>query len=226
MQELAAVQAWEPRVPARLGLANGQKPARKEDRSLVSEIFETNGLTRWEVTAALEGSPVAVCVKEGVVSLFAGDEVVDQADAANPFVADVDRMRLHEALSSLGESMVLQGVLAGSGASRFFVLYDIYDLDRGIYLPPSQRKAVWMQVVVVQRKMGVTDALAHAPMLRDHVSLGDLGIASVEKLIAFADGDAPAGTVRQGVVFRRFDARFGFKVLSTPYLLKSQLNLK
>lgn len=226
MQELAAVQAWEPRVPAGLGLGNGRSAARTEGQSLVSEIFETNGLTRWEVTAALEGQPVAVCVKDGVMSMFAGDALVDQADSANPFVANVNRMRLHEVLSALGENMVLQGVLAGSGAGQFFVVYDIYDLDRDIYLPPSQRKALWVQIVVAQRKMGVSEVLTHAPALHDHVSLGDLGVASADKLIAFADGDAPAGTVRQGVVFRRFDARFAFKVLSTPYLLKSKLNLK
>ena len=226
MQELAAVQAWEPRVPAQLGV--GARPAaRKDDRSLVSEIFETNGLTRWEVTVALEGPAAAVCVKDGVVSLFAGDEFVDQADSANPLVADVDRMRLHEALASIGEDMVLQGVLAGSGADRFFVVYDIYDLARGIFLPPSQRKALCKQIAVAQRKMGdVAEMLTHAPEVQDHVSLAELGITSVEKLVAFADGEAPRGTTRVGVVFRRFDGRFGFVARSTPYLLKARLNLK
>lgn len=226
MQELAAVQAWEPRVPAQLG-EGAARAARKEDPGVVSAIFETNVSTRWEVTVALEGPPAAVCVKDGVVSLFAGDALVDQSDTSHPLVVDCDRMRLHEALSSMGEDMVLQGVLAGSGADRFFVVYDIYDLARGIFLPPSQRKALWMQIVVAQRKMSdVTEALAHAPTVRDHVSLADLGVSSVEKLIAMADGEAPQGTVREGVVFRRFDGRFGFIARSTPYLLKARLNLK
>ena len=62
------------------------------------------------------------------------------------------------------------------------------------------------------------DMVQHVPVLESTVTLEELGISSIEELLSFADGPSLAGAVREGIVFKRADDKFSFKVISNEFL--------
>jgi hypothetical protein len=54
------------------------------------------------------------------------------------------------------------------------------------------------------------------------VSLEELGLKTIDDLLAFAEGPSLNHPTREGVVFKRIDGTFSFKAISNKFLLKQK----
>ncbi|KAH6714578.1 RNA ligase, DRB0094 family [Leptodontidium sp. MPI-SDFR-AT-0119] len=127
---------------------------------------------------------------------------------------------LYSKLVGYRKSIALQGELVGDGImgnlegfeqdTRAFFLYAVWDIDAQVYFTPrhTEEIALWL-------------GIDHVPVLGYH-KLRDIAITTND-LIARADGLGINGKEREGVVFKREDGHFGFKIISSSYLLKHGL---
>ena len=192
---------------------------------------------RYEVTLKMDGSSCTVFARrqhleDGTPTATSGvcsrnlQLKVNEANAGNTFIRVATKSRLLEALEEMaredGSSFAVQAELVGEGIQgnqekikghQLFV-FDIFDIDRGEYLTPAERKAVFNRLV----EMGVQ--ISHVPVLHENTSLQELQISKIEDLLKFADGPSYNPSVkREGVVFKRTDGAFSFKVISNAWLL-------
>lgn len=221
VSEILGIQKWERTIPAELaGVMKGPFPSQipKTDQervqNLTKEIEAAQGMS-FELTEKLEGSSMTVYMIDGEFGVCSRNIDLKE-DASNAFWAAARRYNIEEKLRELNVgNLAIQGELVGPGIqgniynlteTRFYV-FDIFDIDRGEYLTPAQRRGV-------TKKLG----LLHVPMLEPHFELSQ----SVEKLIALADGRSLlADTKREGIVFKQNTGGMSFKAISNAYLLNS-----
>lgn len=154
---------------------------------------------------------------------------INEANAGNTFVDMFVGSGLREAIKlfveETGRSIALQGELMGPGIQgnredfkefQFF-LFNVYLIDLGRHAAPFEREDIFKKllsygVINVQR-------VQHIPVLENYVKLSELGIHNIADLIAFADGPSINNPVREGLVFKRMDGQFSFKIISNQYLI-------
>jgi hypothetical protein len=122
-----------------------------------------------------------------------------------------------------GVNYALQGELMGPGVQNNreklpdldFYLYDIYNIDEQRYLPPHERLA-----------LAIYYKIKHVPVYRKSVSFREVVYSPgtmMEELLAFADTTSlNPDVVSEGLVFRREDGKFSFKVINTKFLLQEK----
>lgn len=148
---------------------------------------------------------------------------VNEENAENSFVKVATESGLLQALIALAEAgaeMAVQGELMGPAIQgnreelKTFHLYvfDIFDITTGTYLAPAARRTMVQHL----RDQGVK--ISHVPVLHDDVSLSELGLDTMEKLLAYAEGPSIKHPVREGLVYKRADGKFSFKTISNKYL--------
>ena len=192
---------------------------------------------KYEVTIKLDGSSCTVFgrrehLEDGTPTAVSGvcsrnlQLKVNEANAENTFISVALKSGLLKALETLAiegdGSFAVQAELVGEGIQgnqekikghQLFV-FDVFDIDRGEYLTPAERKDVFNRLV----EMGVQ--ISHVPVLHENTSLQELQIFSIEDLLKFADGPSYNPNVkREGVVFKRIDGQFSFKAISNAWLL-------
>lgn len=224
------IKKWEKAIPAQLaGQVRGNFPTlipktdQERCQNIVCEIAAAmkSGL-RFEVTEKLEGSSCTMYLDpEGEFHVCSRNMDLKR-DENNSFwrtaiANDVERkMRDMELFG-----VAVQGELIGPGIQgniyklndvRFFV-FDVYSVENGGYLDPAER-----------RDLVAAMGIDHVPVLAATADLADtLGIATVEQMLAFADGKSVLGDIngplREGVVFKQVDGGMTFKAISNKYLL-------
>lgn len=219
------IQKWEALIPAQLaGDVEGVFPAvipktdQERIQNLTEQLKEWQGNTdfHWEVTEKLDGSSMTVFVhgdREGVCSRnWALKET-----AGNTLWAVTRRERLIEKLHNTGRNLALQGELIGEGiqgnaykiTGQEFHVFDIYDIDRGEYLTPLER-----------RLFCDVHGVKHVPVLAKEMVIQEW----VTGLLAMADGTSTLNpkAAREGLVFKC--NTFGgpsFKCISNRWLIKN-----
>ena len=219
------IQKWEAPIPAQLaGDVEGVFPTvvPKTDQERIQNLTEelktwqSNSAFTWEVTEKLDGSSMTVFVhgdREGVCSRnWALKET-----AGNTLWAVARREQLIEKVRQTGRNLALQGELIGEGIQgnpynikgQDFRLFDIYDIDRGEYLGPLER-----------RVFAETHGIKHVPVIATEMVIEEW----VTGLLTMADGVSVLNpkTNREGLVFKC--NTFGgpsFKVVSNRWLLKN-----
>ena len=223
---LLGVKKWEAPIPAQLaGQVKGAFPGfiRKTDQercqNLLHEIFVDNADARYEVTVKLDGTSATYYHREGEVGacsrnleLKLGEENKD-----NTIVKLLYQTGLDALLAGLG-NVALQGEVMGEGIQgnreglkgHAFFLFDVQDLDAGRYFTPAERQQLLDKL---------NGQVLHVPLLHQGVTLGELGITDIAGLLKFAEGASLKHPVREGVVFKRMDGGFSFKVISNRFLL-------
>jgi ATP-dependent RNA circularization protein (DNA/RNA ligase family) len=135
--------------------------------------------------------------------------------------------KLHDVMLTFDRNFAVQGELMGPGiqknrekfAKHKLFIFDILNIDTGEYLSPASRHLVMEEMWLrgVDRNM-----VNHAPILHMDVTLADLGITHIKELIAYSDGVSLIHPVREGIVYKRMDGKFSFKVVSNKFLLKEE----
>lgn len=225
ISERLGIQKWEAPIPAQLaGDVEGVFPTvvPKTDQERIQNLTEelktwqSNSAFTWEVTEKLDGSSMTVFVhgeREGVCSRnWALKET-----AGNTLWAVARRERLIEKVRQTGRNLALQGELIGEGIQgnaynvkgQDFRLFDIYDIDRGEYLGPLER-----------RLFAETHGIKHVPVLATEMVIEEW----VTGLLTMADGVSTLNPKanREGLVFKC--NTFGgpsFKAISNKWLIKN-----
>ncbi|MFC4159409.1 RNA ligase (ATP) [Chitinimonas lacunae] len=223
---LLGIEKWEAPIPAEMaGEVEGPFPAylRKTDQERVQNLpgvlYEQADLP-FEVTVKLDGASMTV-FRHGDEQGVCGRNWWLKETRSNTLWRVARQDRLLEALAVLDRNLALQGELIGEGIQgnpeklrgQQFRLYDVFDIDRGLYLGHEQR----LRLVDQLNAAGAT--LSHVPVL-EITTLARFN-GEMAAVLDYAEGPSlnPA-TRREGVVFKRLDGDFSFKAIANSYLLK------
>lgn len=231
--EWLGVVKYEPPIPVQLrGQVKGYFPTflRKTDQERIQNITSDKDMTGlFEVSLKLDGSSMTVYHKDGVCGVCSRNLELKLEDTNNTFVATALKLDLINKLKELKLNIAVQGELMGPGIQgnregfkehRFFV-FDIWDIDSQRFLTPAER------YYLVD-----TLTLEHVPVLRlceaDEPTTfrlhDDNGLLSFEDTRDFwiqetCKVKSINNPVGEGIVFKRYDGRFSFKIISNKFLL-------
>lgn len=232
--EWLGIKKWEKPMSAQLaGTAKGNFPSRipKTDQercqNLKKEIVQANEIgTAFEITEKLEGSSMTcylmlndeeqlefgVCSRNLNLKETEGNSFWSTARAEGV----EDRMRGWNTFPEFA----VQGELVGPGvqdniyglSKLEFYVFDVYNISEGVYLRPSERRALVEAI-----------GLKHAPVIEESATIyGTLNITDIPQLLDYADGKSVvgfSGHLREGIVFKEVNGGMTFKAISNKYLL-------
>jgi RNA ligase (TIGR02306 family) len=223
--EILGIQKWEAPIPASLsGDVEGVFPTvvPKTDQERIQNLTEelkewqSNSAFTWEVTEKLDGSSMTVFVHDDRAGVCSRNWALKET-AGNTLWSVARREGLIEKVRQTGRNLALQGELIGEGIQgnpykikgQDFLLFDIYDIDRGEYLGPVER-----------RVFAETHGIKHVPVLATEMVIEEW----VTGLLTMADGVSILNpkTNREGWVFKC--NTFGgpsFKTISNKWLTKN-----
>jgi len=223
------VQKWEAPIPACLaGKVKGnfpswiQKTDQERVQNLVRDVFIDHKEDSYEVTIKLDGSSMTAYVREGSVGVCSRNLDLTETEE-NTFWNTARSTGILESLleyhQRTGRNIALQGELMGEGIQNNpenlkgheFFLFDIFDIDKGSYVPPSER----MEIL-----SSLTNPVKTVPVLFENFSLTS-EVRDVEELLKFAEGPSLFSPNREGLVFKSNSSDFSFKAISNKWLLKN-----
>ena len=223
--ELLGIQKWEAPIPASLsGMVRGGFPSwgKKTDaercQNLTAEISEAvKNDIKFEVTIKLDGTSMSSGVgPDGEFHVCSRNLSLKLDQIGNTYVDVAKKYDLENKMKSLGRPLMISGEIIGEGLQKnqekikgqdFFV-FNIWDPIRAEYLSVEER----MSIVK-------TLGLKHVPVVRNGVSLRDLGLSTVEEILKFAEGPSMNSPSREGLVFKSIDGSFWFKAISNKWLI-------
>jgi RNA ligase (TIGR02306 family) len=234
LTELLGVVKWDPPVPAELagqvlGFFPGwmKKTDQERCQNILNEIFVENAESEYEVSLKLDGTSVTYYHRDGQIGVCSRnlEYKINDENQGNTMIRILFDSKLAEILPSFG-NIAIQGELMGLGiqgnreklATHRFYIFDMQNLDTGEYYTPAEREKVMLMIDVICQN-GVIESV---PIYFAGVTLSDLGIANIDQLLAFAEGPSLTHPVREGMVFKRKDGKFSFKVISNSFLAKEK----
>lgn len=234
--DLLGVQKYEPPVPTELaGQIRGNFPSfiqrtdQERCQNIVHDIFVENEDSRYEITMKMDGTSFTGYFRSGFEGVCGRNWELktDDSNAFNSLVLMFIDSGLRDALRELGENFAVQGELQGPSIqgnkegfkSHKLHIFDIYDIDNACYLAPHQRH----EVVYKLHELGLDkNMVEHVPVIAMSESLEDLGIYGIDGLLNYAKGPSINSPIREGLVFKRIDGKFSFKVINNEWLLKHE----
>lgn len=230
--ETLGIQKWEKEIPAQLaGTMKGNFPSfiPKTDQERVQNIRKAleaaieSGL-QFEITEKLEGSSMTCYLHQGEFGVCSRN--IDlKRDESNSFWMVAIRDRIEEKLRAYGKDIAVQGELVGPGiqdniykmSTPEFFIFDIYDIAKGEYLSPPERRELCDNVLGFHHSQ--VPVVAHSAKLKD-----TLGITTMEQIIDFADGKSTfnPNQDREGLVYKQVGGGMTFKTISNRYLIKQK----
>jgi RNA ligase (TIGR02306 family) len=223
LTEALGIQKYEAPVSVQLaGVVRGNFPSfiPKTDQERIQNLrgdlarWSLDG-GEWEVTEKLDGSSMTAYLFQEEFGVCSRNLDLKD-DPANSFWRAAHANGLESVLRASGRNLALQGELIGPGiqgnpyalTEHQFRLFDIYDIDAGRYLTPSERHAF-----VAENK------LPHAPV----IGYQDLKWATIDDLLGSAEGKSTLHPVeREGLVFKCVSTETSFKAISNKFLLKER----
>jgi RNA ligase (TIGR02306 family) len=222
--EYLNIKKWEKPMNAQLaGVCRGNFPSLipKTDQERVQNLKKEIGAAQndvFEVTEKCEGSSMTVyqMVVEGEMTFGVCSRNMDLKETeGNSFWATARKDDIEAKMRAVDEfwSFAIQGELIGPGIQGNiyglkepkFVVFDVYDIQAGEYLPPDAR-----------RELIAGMGLNHVPVLNERYVLTQ----TVDEIIASAEGQSTIAKVeREGIVFKQAMGGFSFKAISNAYLL-------
>lgn len=219
------IQKWEAPIPAQLaGDVEGPFPTvipktdQERIQNLTEQLREWQGNTdfTWEITEKLDGSSMTVFVNGDTEGVCSRNWNLKET-AGNTLWKVARREGLIDRIRATGRNLALQGELIGEGiqgnsykvTGQDFFVFDIFDIDRGDYMTPFER-----------RVFCDTHGIKHVPVLAKDMVIQEW----VTGLLTMADGQSVLNpkTAREGLVFKSnvFDGP-SFKAISNRWLLKN-----
>jgi RNA ligase (TIGR02306 family) len=224
VSEALGIQKYEPPIPACLaGKARGLFPSfipktdQERIQNLTTEHAEwvTAGLT-WELTEKLDGSSMTVYVNKQDQGVCSRNLNLYDTEG-NTLWQVAHRDQIITALQDSQRNLAIQGELIGESIQgnpykikgQSFYVFDIYDIDKGSYMTPTQR-----------RDFCEFHELLHVPVIdpAGHLSPSE----TIEGLLKHAEGKSRLNISadREGVVFKCNEKQESFKTIANSYLLK------
>jgi len=217
--DIIGVSKWDPPLPAQLaGVAKGNFPSyipktdQERVQNLKEELLQYEGVA-FEVTEKLEGSSVTYFAYNGEFGVCSRNlELARNED--NSLWTTALGIDLENKLLATGRNIAVQGELVGLGIQgniykftdvRYYA-FDVYDIDRGWYLTPSER----MEFV---NDLGIT----HVPVIEEMI----MTQFDIDFYLNKAHGPSQLNSTqeREGLVFKSLG--FTFKSISNKYLEKN-----
>lgn len=225
VSERLGIQKWEAPIPAQLaGDVEGPFPTAipKTDQERIQNLTEQlrewqgNGDFTWEITEKLDGSSMTVFVNGDTEGVCSRNWNLKETEG-NTLWKVVRRNDLLAKIRKTNRNLALQGELIGEGiqgnsykvTGQEFFVFDIYDIDRGDYMTPFER-----------RVFCDTHDIKHVPVLAKEMVIQEW----VTGLLIMADGQSVLNPKanREGLVFKSnvFDGP-SFKCISNRWLIKN-----
>ena len=219
------IQKWEAPIPAQLaGDVEGPFPTvipktdQERIQNLTEQLREWQGNTDfiWEITEKLDGSSMTVFVNGDSEGVCSRNWNLKETEG-NTLWKVARRNDLLAKIRKTNRNLALQGELIGEGiqgnsykvTGQDFFVFDIYDIDRGDYMTPFER-----------RVFCDTHGIKHVPVLAKEMVIQEW----VTGLLTMADGQSVLNPKanREGLVFKSnaFDGP-SFKAISNRWLLKN-----
>ena len=234
LTEMLGIQKWEAPISAQMaGIMRGNFPMfipktdQERCQNLRKSIFETHENEVYEVTVKLDGSSMTVYVKDDYIGVCSRNIDLKETED-NSFWKNAHKQNIIEVLkqyhTDTGRSIAIQGELIGESiqsnyekiTGQKFYVFDIYDIDAGRYMSPSERAQVLVNLTI----MGAY--VPHVPTLESECSVSSR-FANIDEILQYAEGPSMVPTVkREGVVFKSTTTNFSFKAISNSYLLKQK----
>lgn len=138
-----------------------------------------------------------------------------------------NKYSITDTLIKYGKNIAIQGEIIGGSIQgnyekvneQMFKVFDIYDIDKQKYLGFDEL----LKVVKDLNSLSTSNfKLETVPVIAKNVSLLDLGLSSLDKILDFSEGSSMinSSVKREGLVFHSIDGLESFKVISNSYLLK------
>lgn|SRR5574343_63226 len=190
-------------------------------QNLKNEIqFHYDNDTLFEVTVKLDGSSMSIGISpEQEFVVCSRNLSLKLDDEENTFIKTAMKYNLEEKLKSIGNSLMIQGELIGPGIQGNpenledyeYHIFDIFDPNEFKYISSQERLSLVKEF-----------DLKHVPVLHNSITLKELGLATIDDILAFAEGPSLNAKQREGVVFKAIDGSFSFKAISNSYLLNQK----
>ena len=226
------IQKWEAPVNAQLaGIMKGnwphfiQKTDQERIQNIQREITDAfNNKDKFEVTVKLDGSSCTVYYNNSEVGVCSRNIDLKLEQEGNAFVDIAKKTGLIETLPKLNRNIAIQGELMGPGIqgnkedfreNRLFV-FDIYDIDNQCYFSVTDRMDIFRELLA----LGGCMHLELTPLDQTHFIT--LPSDNIDKLLQLAEGQSINAKVREGIVFKRLDGKFSFKIINNEFLLKDR----
>lgn len=230
------VKKWEAPIPTELaGQVEGEFPSfiRKTDQercqNILHEIFVDNLDSQYEVSVKLDGTSCTIFHNQGKMGVCSRnwELKINEENANNSLVKIMKDLGLDFDLPTMG-NFAIQGELMGPGiqgnreklSQHELFVFDVFNIDEQRYLNPDEREA-FIEQLMMKSDIGCKP-IRHVPILFRDVTLHQLGIDTVDQLLAFAEGPSISHPVREGLVFKRKDGGFSFKAISNSFLTKEK----
>ena len=219
------IQKWEAPIPAQLaGDVEGPFPTvipktdQERIQNLTEQLREWQGNTEftWEITEKLDGSSMTVFINGDAEGVCSRNWNLKET-GGNTLWRVARRNDLLTKIRKTNRNLALQGELIGEGiqgnaykvTGQDFFVFDIYDIDRGDYMTPFER-----------RVFCDTHGIKHVPVLAKEMVIQEW----VTGLLTMADGQSVLNPKanREGLVFKSnvFDGP-SWKVISNRWLIKN-----
>lgn len=226
------IQKWEAPVNAQLaGIMKGnwphfiQKTDQERIQNIQREITDAfNNKDKFEVTVKLDGSSCTVYYNNGELGVCSRNIDLKLDQEGNAFVDIAKKTGLIDALTKLNRNIAVQGELMGPGIqgnkedfkeNRLFV-FDIYDIDNQCYFSVTDRMDIFREL----QALGGCMYLDLTPLDQNHFIT--LPSDDIDKLLKLAEGSSINAKIREGIVFKRLDGKFSFKIINNEFLLKDR----
>jgi RNA ligase (TIGR02306 family) len=231
--EALDVVKWDPPVPAQLsGQVKGNFPPflpktdQERVQNLVHEVAEAYvNHDLFEVTIKLDGSSFTCYYYDGNVGVCSRnlELKINDENKDNTFVKLFVESGLADYLMSYGRNIAIQGELMGPGiqgnrenlSEPMLFVFDIFNIDEQRYLTPMERHEIFNQLR--NEAPEVMKRVSHVPVLEYMTT-----VSPHTELLMLADGPSLNNPIREGIVYKRVDGRFSFKVISNNFLLNEK----
>lgn len=221
LTDTLGIQKYEAPIPTQLaGIARGNFPSfiPKTDQERIQNLrAELDGWSvdgsMWEVTEKLDGSSMTAYLFEDQFGVCSRNLDLMETDS-NSFWNMARMAKLEELLRGVGRNLALQGELIGPGiqgnryalALHKFCIFDIYDIQAGRYLSPTERANMTGML-----------GIEIAPVL----GIVSLAGCKIQDLLGAAEGPSTLNPKieREGLVYKSVSSENSFKAISNKFLL-------
>lgn len=183
---------------------------------------------RYEITMKMDGSSATYAFRDGELVVCSRNlQLKLEGNDGNTFVDMIKAGGLDVALTKLGMNVAVQGELMGPSIQKNreelkdfqLFIFTVQLLDEGRDMTPDEKNAFFEKLVEAgmnQKKVRL------CPVIGYDVTLQELGLTDMDKLLAFAEGPSLKHVYREGLVYVKMDGTFSFKTISNSYLAKEK----
>lgn len=183
---------------------------------------------RYEITMKMDGSSATYAHRDGELVVCSRNlQLKLEGNDGNTFVDMLTAGGLDKALLALDRNVAIQGELMGPSIQKNreelkdfqLFIFTVQLLDEGRNMTPDEKNAFFEELVTAGLN---TKKVRLCPVIGYDVTLQDLGLTDMDKLLAYAEGPSLKHVYREGLVYVKMDGSFSFKTISNSYLAKEK----